>query len=291
MNKLNFFFLYISISAFIFVLGCTPNQSTSPDYPASCLKGTILDSSTHKPLAGVNVTTAPGSASCISDTAGIYFLAGIPMSSSGTNILIIASRTRYLNDTIPYFLLANDTAIVNFCLSPSNGVFCANNIDVFQPINTSSYSSLDLSLFTSKTIFDPYKDLDLLDSSGVGIRFRFQSAYLVPGNSGFITKIANSIGNYTKYQFDTLAKIYDAGDSIQDSYFSKYITDYFVDPLAENSVYPFYLLGRYPLVQNQAKTYGLLYLKSTRIENGLFVVTVDVKVNRNGLNYFIPYNK
>ena len=66
---------------------------------------------------------------------------------------------------------------------------------------------------------------------------------------------------------------------------------YFAYPLAENSVYPVYLYGRYLAAPTQPKTYGLLYINSTRIENGLFVVTVDIKVNRNGMNYFIPNTK
>jgi hypothetical protein len=290
MNKLYNFFIFISISAFIFIWGCTPNQSTSPDYPSSCLKGIILDSATHKPLAGVNVTTVPGSNSCISDTSGYYFLSGIPMSSSGTNLLVLAYRVNYDNDTVPYFLLSNDTVTINFCLSPSDGVYITNNIEVFQNTNQNSYSSLDLELLTAKMLSNPYRDLDMLDSSGLGIRYKLRSAH-IPVNFSFIAKIGNSLGNFTKYQFDTLAKIYDAGDSIQDSYFTRYETDYFIDPLTENSVFPFYAYGRYLISPNHNKTFGLIYLKSTRIENGVFILTVDIKENKKGLNDFITYNK
>ena len=289
MKNLYNFILFLLVSAFLFIAGCQTNQSTSPDYPPSCLKGKVTDAGSHNPLAGVNITTIPGVNVCLSDTGGNYFLSGIPMSSSGTNLIIVASRIRYLTDTIPYFLLADDTAIVNIELTPSNGIFYANNLDVYQNTNPSSYSSLDFGFMITRMISSSIRDLDLMDSMGLGLQYRFISSSLYGGY--FDTRAGNSLGKFTKYQFDTLAKIYDAGDSIQDSYFSKDRTGYFAYPLAENSVYPVYLYGRYLAAPTQPKTYGLLYINSTRIENGLFVVTVDIKVNRNGMNYFIPNTK
>ena len=288
MKKLYYVFFCILTSIFIYIWGCTPNLISNPDYPSSCIKGYITDLATHKPLPGVTVTTIPGSTSCISDTAGIYFLSGIPMGSSGTNLIVLFSRAKYVTDTISLFLNSNDTVSLNISLSPSNGIFIANDIDVKQFTDGYTLSCLDLSLLNSKREVDAFRDLDMLDSSGLGIKFRFRSSHIDPQNFSFITKIANSLGKFTKYQFDTLARIYDAGDTIQDSYFTKYNTEYFVDPLTENSVYPFYLYGRYLASQNLTKIFGLLYLKSTRIDNGLFVITVDVKVNKNGINYFIP---
>jgi hypothetical protein len=138
-------------------------------------------------------------------------------------------------------------------------------------------------------ISNSFRDLDLIDSMGLGLQYRFITSALYGGY--FDTKVGNSLGKFTKYGFDTLAKIYDAGDTIQDSYFTKDRTGYFAFPLAESSVYPVYLYGRYLAGPSFPKNYGLLYIKSTRTENGLFIVTVDVKVNRNGINYFIPNTK
>lgn len=289
MNKIYNSLICIFISLFFLISGCS-NQSNSPDYPPGFIKGKVLDSATHNPLAGVSITTVPGASACMSDTGGNYFLSGIQMGSSGTNIIVIAARIKYLSDTIPYFLLSDDTATINFSLRPNNGVYIADNINIEQYTGPNSYSSLDLSLLTSKQASNPYRDLDLKDSSGLAINFRLVSSHLDPALLSFITKVGGSLGSYTKTQFDALDKINGFGDSIPDSYFSNYNTDYFSVPLVENSVYPVYLYGRYILYPNQIKTVGLLYIKNTYIDNGIFKMIIDLKVNRNGINYFIPNN-
>jgi hypothetical protein len=291
MKKFQFLLYGIIISLFFILYSCDSNPSETADYPPSCVKGYITDSATHKPVAGVRVFSIPGTTDCLSDTAGFYFLKNIPMSSSGTIVYIIAYRgdNKYLSDTAGRFILMDDTIDINFVLVPSNGIFYQNNITLEEYTSSNSISSLDLFFMRAIPQSYPYRDMDLRDSAGSRYNFQFRSSGF---ENMYQTVFGNSLGNFSKYDFDTLQMIYGAGDPLESNFIFN-TTPYFNTPLKELCVYPFYLKGRTEQNQLQHKMYGLLYIKSAYIDPGssLFTVIVDVKVNRNGQNYFIPNSK
>jgi|WetSurMetagenome_2_1015567.scaffolds.fasta_scaffold21486_5 hypothetical protein len=289
MKNFRYYLLIFSLLLLLFSFGC--NNATGPDYPPGTVKGRILDSATHLPLAGVRITSVPVSSfSSVSDTAGYYVLGGIPMASSATTTYITATRLNYISTTIGYWLHAEDTATINFILSPTNGVFIANDIQVQQYLGPNSFNSLDLYLLKS-VIATGLRDIDLRDSAGTGQNFRFYDSYSsgqIPG--GYSTNFGNSVGYYTKEQFDTLAMYYGAHepfDTLLD--FPNTKTEPFYTPLTGSPVYPFYLYGRHSFPY--PNVYGLLYIKSTYIDpSNVFNVIVDVKINRNGQNLFYIKN-
>jgi hypothetical protein len=291
MKKFQFLLYGIIISIFFILYSCDSNPSGTADYPPSCVKGYITDSATHKPVAGVRVFSIPGTTDCLSDTAGYYFLKDIPMSSSGTIVYIIAYRgdNKYLSDTAGRFIFMDDTIDINFVLVPSNGVYYANNITLEEYVNSNSNSSLDMGYMRVVPQSYPYRDIDLRDSAGARTKFQFRSSGY---ENMYQTKFGSSLGNFSKYDFDTLQRIYGAGDPLESNFYYD-TTNYFSTPLKELHVYPFYLKGRTEQNQSPVKFYGLLYIKSAYIDPGssLFTVIVDVKVNRNGQNYFIPNSK
>jgi hypothetical protein len=255
----------------------------------------VLDSATHKPLAGVSITSIPDSPGCMTDTSGNYILAGIAMGTTGTRTLIIYSKNNYINDTISVWVKSDDTIKVSdIKLQPTNGVFVYNNIKVQQFEDNNTLSNIDLSYFRSVPTSTPIRDIDLRDSSNANISFQFRSSDLEINLKGLTTRFGKSLGDYSKYDFDTLAMYYGASVPLSDSTdFPNDRTPYFYSPLTEHSVIPFYLQGRYTPNNNLPKIYGLLYIKYSWRDTGsnIFWVLVDVKINKNGENNFIPYNK
>lgn len=294
MKKVIYFLLLILISSFFILYSCDSNPSESPDYPSGALTGRVLDSATHHPLAGVYINTLPATFGCLTDTAGRYTLTGIQMGTTGTLINIIYSRVKYINDTVTAWVPSDDTLhMEDVRLIPTNGVFVINDLQVQQYDYPESYSNIDLCyIYPVPTIWG-MRDIDLRDSLNTKIKFQFRSSNLDQYQPGYITKLGNSLGSFTKTEFDTLAMYYGASEPLTDADFPRDRTNYFYTPLTELSVIPFYLVGRYYQDPNLPKIYGLLYIKSTWLEpgNNRFMVKVDVKINKNGQNYFIPYNK
>ncbi|MCX6165724.1 MAG: carboxypeptidase-like regulatory domain-containing protein [Ignavibacteriae bacterium] len=294
MKKVFFLLFCISISCLFLLSSCDSNPSETPAYPNGAITGRVLDSATHKPLAGVFINTIPATFGCLTDTSGKYTLTGIPMGTTAINVFIIYSRTKYINDTIVKVIKSDDTLqMEDVRLIPTNGVFVINDLQVQQSDYPESYSNIDLCyIYPVPTIWG-MRDVDLRDSLNVKLRFQFRSSHLDLYQAGYITKLGNSLGGFTKSEFDTLTMYYGANEPLTDADFPRDRTNYFYTPLTELSVIPFYLVGRYYQDPNLPKIYGLLYIKSTWLEpsNNRFMVKVDVKINKNGKNYFIPYNK
>ncbi len=290
MKKFYFLLVFIFLIVIFINYGCNP--TTGGFYPPSVIRGKITDSATHKPLVGVLIQTIPASSGAMSDTSGIYVVPDVPMSSSATLVYVIASRNRYLNDTSGLWISANDTINLNISMIPSNGVFIWNDIQVYQYDNKETISSIDLNNFRSCPGSYLFRDIDLRDSLNAKLRFQFRSSDLDVNFPGLNTKFGYSLGNFSKSEFDTLAMYYGAGEPLSQADFPLDRTQYFYTPLLENSVYPFYLVSRYIANPSLPKIFGLLYIKSATIEpiNNRFTVIVDVKLNRNGQNYFLPNN-
>jgi len=293
MKKVFYLLHYILISALFFLYSCDSNPSETPSYPPGSITGRVLDSGTHRPLAGVYISTIPATFGCLTDTSGRYTLTGIPMGTTGMTVQIIYSRVRYINDTVGATVSSYDTLrMPDVRLIPINGVL-VGTITIQQYDYPESYSSLELDYILPVMRKWFARDIDLMDSANAKLRFRFWSSHLSLTNPiGFITKLGNSVGNYTKAEFDTLAMYYGANVPLTDADFPIYWTEYFYTPLTGSPVYPFYLYGRFAANQSSSKIYGLLHIESTWLEpNNIFKVRVNVKININGQNYFITNNK
>lgn len=285
------FLLFFQILFFFLNYGC--EAPTGGIYLPGFIKGTIYDSTNHRPLAGVNVQSNPISDTSFTDENGNYILSNIPMSSSGTSVWVTASKNGYITNTKGVFVPANDTAELNIFLLPGNGVYIMDNISVRQTGISQTLSGIDLYNLRAVSITYGYRDIDLRDSASTFLRFQFRSSHLAVNYPGFYTRFGYSLGNFSKSEFDTLAMYYGAGEPLSEADFPRDRTDYFYTPLTERSVIPFYLMGRYIPNSNVPRVFGLLYIKNTWLESGsnIFWAQVDVKINRNGQNYFRTTSK
>lgn len=291
MKKIFYVLFFIFVTSLFSFFSCNSNPSEAPSYPYGIIIGRVLDAGNNTPLAGVTVSTSHPSNNGISDTSGRYVVSGVHMQSTGEFINITYSRTNYVSLTITKWISVYDTLRVgDVKINPSSGVFIANNLLLQQSDSAQTYSSLDLNNLIVVQTTNRNRDMDLRDSANAKLRFKFMSSYLYPNYQGSMTKFGNSLGNFSKHDFDTLAMYYGASVPLSDADFPNSDTKYFYTPLTELSVIPFYLYGRYNPNSGSPKIYGLLYIKSSWIDTGnnRFMVLVDVKINKNGENYFIP---
>jgi hypothetical protein len=280
MKNFRYYFVYFFLLFIFFYSGC--GNTSGPDYPPGAVKGKIIDLSNNAPLAGATITLKSQNIACISDTAGNYVLGNIQMGTSAIDVYVIASCIDYISDTISVVgVHSNDTVTVNFSLAPSNGIYTKDDIHIQEYIDNNSYNSINLGSLISAIATSTSRDVDLRDSAGARLKFRLVSAYSsgqIP--VGLSTKFADSVGYFAKSEFDTLAMFYGASVPISPNDFQRTKTNWFYASLQGSPVYPFYLEGR-------GSIYGLLYIKSAYIENSIFNLIVDVKINTNGQNYFI----
>lgn len=289
--KKNYFAILI-FSLFIVIAlsdyGC--NTSTNSVYLPGAIKGRVLDSATQKPIPGVSISTNPSSIGGMTDTGGYFIAPEIPMSSSATTVWVMASKTNYISDTIKTWVHADDTLTVKIYLLPENGVYIKNNVIVQQADFNTSISCINMDYIKPVSTLE-HRDIDLRDSANARLKFQFRSSDIDLNNPSYKTKFGYSLGNFRKSDFDTLAMYYGAGEPLSEADFPRDRTDYFYTPLTEQSVIPFYLVGRYTS-GGKLPIYGLLYIKEARLEAGnIFTVQVDVKINKNGQNYFLPISK
>lgn len=285
MKKISLFYIPLIIFSLIIINGCDTTKSI--DYIPGIIKGVVLDSATHLPIDSAWVSA--GGTGAYTDTSGNFRIVYFNMPSSGVNLTVVGSKANYLNDTIGIWLLADDSITISLVLMPYNGILFMDNIVLEQYSNQQSLSSIDLMTMSAVQGQNPYRDIDLRDSLGLNQRFRFRSAINDPILFSLDTRFANSLGSFTKFQFDTLRMIYGLSGPLGDSYFPLSATPFFPNPLIENSVYPFYLAGRYSIYPGTAKIFGLMYINSVWTDpgSGKIMVRVDLKENRNGENIFL----
>jgi len=286
--KKSFLFFVLTVLITVFLCqGCDPPSTVS--YPPGIIKGIVYDSSNYMPIDSVYVISIPSGNPCYTDSAGRFRITNVQMPSSGVNGIIIASKKDYNPDTVMVWVLSNDSIFINMTMMPNHGVLIRDNFELQQYNSQLTYSSLDLFKLSVVQGQNDYRDIDFRDSMGLGQKFRFVSSLYDPVNFSFDSKFANSLGNFSKYDFDTLRMIYGLGGPLTDNYFQLNSTPFFGNPLVENSVYPFYLNGRFNLYPGSPKIYGLMYIKAIWFDPGSnsTFIRIDIKENRNGQNYFI----
>jgi hypothetical protein len=285
------YFSYLLIIIFVtYFLGCEVQQAS---YHDTGIGGILRDSSTKKGIPGVAVTVNPLNYSGFTDSAGYFYIGKIGVPSSAGNYYITCAKEGY--DTLKFFaiLYAGDTTLrVNFAMynSITNSVFVANDLIVSEYLTLNSLSALNLYALnvTSDSVWYNV-DAILLDSSNTKNNFTFRAGSYAQPNTGWDTRFTNLLGNYTQYEFDTLSRI-DIGPRAIDPYidFPSQTTLSFNAPLIQNSVYGFYLLGRYDYGV-RPRVYGLLRIDNFYFDNlsNSYKAVIDLKINKIEQNYFL----
>lgn len=150
-----------------------------------------------------------------------------------------------------------------------------------------AFSGVDL--FFGQVIKDSsrYKDANLVDSISFGDSvYYFRSGDLsdlsVPGYQTR-WKLISLIS--TQGEFDTMKVIPDSDTTLSENDFTSDISGSFRAPLTFNSVFGFYLKGKYDSGVTANRVFGMLYLEQTYYE-GVFKLRFDVKINKLGQNRF-----
>ena len=288
LKYLSYLVIVLSVS---YLFGCDTQQSS---YEDTGVGGTIIDSSTKRPIAGVTVSIDMLKTSVVTDSNGFYYLGKISVPSSAGNYNINYSKAGYNPVTKFSILYAGDTTKrINFAmLSMSNNqVFTINDLVISEFKTPRSYSFIDLYhlLVTTDTTWYS-NDTFLTDSSGTRTNFSFiSSAYAqpIPGHDTWFT---NLLGYCSQFEFDTLSRI-DVGPRAinPNTDFPNHRTQLFNAPISQSPVYGFYLLGRYNYAQGYPRVYGLLRIQEFYFDNASnsYKAVVDVKINRNEQNYFL----
>ncbi len=137
---------------------------------------------------------------------------------------------------------------------------------------------------------DRYKDANLIDSISLG-----DSSYYF--RSGELSDFPTSVPGYrtrfklvsltsTQAQFDTMKVMPDTDTTLSENDFTMDNTESFRAPLLLNTVYGFYLKGKFDNGVTPNRVFGLLYLDFSFNDTAGFKLRFDVKINKAGLNNF-----
>ena len=168
--------------------------------------------------------------------------------------------------------------------------------------NSTSPSAINLLLGRIDSAASNDKDVALVDFQGNGTDFYFRSgdlSFLDNISPGYKTEFGQFIEwqDITQAQWDTLSRIWKStanADTLTEVDFQGVDTrypgnEYFGFPLQNNTVYAFYLKGKYQNGVTPDPVYGMIYLDKSENVGGLFPfrLTVDVKINIAGRNQFL----
>ncbi len=175
----------------------------------------------------------------------------------------------------------NDTSTVNF-----NDLIIAERTLPFDE----ALSAVDLYKGIILRDSSRNKDANLIDSLfAADSVFYFRSGelsdepYAVPG---YQTRFKFVYLNLTQTQFDTVKVIPDTDTSLTENDFTSDNTESFRAPLAFNTVYGFYLKGKYDNSIVPYRVFGLIYLDFAYYDAQGFKLRFDVKINKAGRNSF-----
>lgn len=134
-----------------------------------------------------------------------------------------------------------------------------------------------------------YKDANLIDSIGLGdSSFYFRSGDLSDVSSvpGYQTRFKLISMASTQAQFDTMKTIPDSDTTLTENDFLMDNTMSFQAPLIFNSVYGFYLKGKYDSDVTPYRVFGMFFLEQAYNDTSGFKLRFDVKINKAGENRF-----
>lgn len=136
-----------------------------------------------------------------------------------------------------------------------------------------------------------YKDANLVDSLFVAdSAYYFRSGDLsdIRTNSvpGYRTRFKIAYPTLTQAEFDTVKVIPDSDTSLTENDFTMDNTESFRAPLVLNTVYGFYLKGKFDNGLTTKPVFGLLYLETAYYDGTGFKLRFDVKINKAGENRF-----
>jgi hypothetical protein len=152
-----------------------------------------------------------------------------------------------------------------------------------------AFSAVDLYAGVIVQDSSSIKDANLIDSLFAGDSvFYFRSGELSDEFSvpGFQTKFLLVSQTATQDEFDSLIAIPDLDTLLLEENFPDNTTGSFGAPLVFNSVYGFYLKGKYDMNITPYKVFGLLYLEFAYYDTQGFKLRFDVKINKIGKNIF-----
>jgi hypothetical protein len=146
--------------------------------------------------------------------------------------------------------------------------------------------------FTGMILTDSnrYKDANLIDSIALG-----DSSYYF--RSGDLSDFPSSVPGYqtrfkmvslisSQSEFDTMKVIPDSDSTLNENDFTSDNTESFRAPLLFNSVYGFYLKGKFDNNVTPYRVFGMLYLDFAYNDTSGFKLRFDVKINKAGENRF-----
>lgn len=286
-------FTVVVLAGVIFISGCQNNNNIT-NTGNSTIRGTVTDSLTiNVGVQDVVITTIPATLTGITtDAQGNYTISGI----AAGDYTIIAKKSGWFTKNYLVTVADNDSVRADFKILSSN-IFAFDNLTAEEFFNDTSHSAVNLYLGKIVTELDATnKDIQLRDSVGMSERFLFRSGNLALDNPGYETVFGDPLfngRNFTKAEFDSLSKYYTVDGQINPNRdFPNDRTMYYtISSLAGNHhVYPFYLKGRHDSNPTSPRVYGLLYLNNlVRDPIGFlapYKFTIDVKINRNGVNSF-----
>ena len=135
-----------------------------------------------------------------------------------------------------------------------------------------------------------YKDANLIDSISLGDSvYYFRSGELSDFPSsvpGYRTRFKLIMLQASQSQFDTMKVIPDTDTTLTENDFTSDNTGSFSEPLLFNSVYGFYLKGKFDNDVTPYPVYGMIYLEEAYNESTGFKLRFDVKINKEGRNQF-----
>ena len=145
-------------------------------------------------------------------------------------------------------------------------------------------------LFSGQIVKDSsmYKDANLIDSISLGDSvYYFRSGELSDFPSsvpGYRTRFKLIMLQASQSQFDTMKVIPDTDTTLTENDFTSDNTGSFSAPLLFNSVYGFYLKGKFDNDVTPYPVYGMIYLEEAYNESTGFKLRFDVKINKEGRN-------
>lgn len=196
-------------------------------------------------------------------------------------VFLSAIYTGCSDDENPVTPVSTDTSMANF-----------NNLLISERTIPFDNALSGVDFFRGLIVQDSsrYKDANLIDSISLGdSSYYFRSGDLsdfpvsVPG---YQTRFKLITLQASQSEFDTMKVIPDTDSTLTENDFTSNETGSFRAPLLFNTVYGFYLKGKYDNNVTPYRVFGMLYLEQSYNDTSGFKLRFDVKVNKAGKNQF-----